>query len=131
MLIVEYCSWIAVGFVFNGMLFIANATFNNIKAAHLATVSSFSRAILGTIPFVYLFALWWGPVGVLAGEIAGAAVFGTIALVVAFYQIGKLEEKNSLKKIQDNEPAICQWPYSSEKSALGQEIIESHFVDKK
>jgi len=131
MLIVEYCSWIAVGFVFNGLLFIANATFNNIKAAHLATVSSFSRATLGTIPFVYFFALWWGPVGVLAGEIAGAAVFGTLALMVAFYQIGKLEDKHSPKGKQDNESAICQWPYGSEKSALGQEIAESHGVNKK
>jgi len=130
MLIVEYCNWIALGFIFNGLLFVANATFNNIQAAHLATVSSFARSILGTIPLVYLFALWWGPVGVLAGEIAGAAVFGTLALMVAFYRIGKLEDEHPPQGQQTNESAICQWPYSSEKCALGQEIAESHVVEK-
>ncbi len=124
MLIMEYCSWISLGFAFNGFLFIANATFNNIKAAHLATVFSFARALLGTIPFVYFFAIWWGPVGVMAGEIAGAMVFGSLALLMALRQVNKLENKFPIQPELDGEPVINQWPYGSEKSALGQEIVE-------
>ena len=129
----EFCSWISLGFVFNGFLFVANATFNNIGAAQYATVSSFARSLLGTIPLVYLFSQQWGAVGVMAGEIAGALVFGSLALWVAFRKINKIEKRYLANQTQEdsdeslrvNDGLVGQLPFSSEKSILGQEMIDA------
>jgi len=131
-LIVQYCQWIALGFVFNGFLFIANATFNNINAAHMATMFNFSRSLLGTIPFVYLFSSWWGPVGVLVGEIFGAVIFGSFALIIAFKRINRLVAKHtstaddaSVDKTEEDviTPNTPPWAYSSARSSIGQQTI--------
>ena len=57
-------TWLIGAFMFNGMLFVANASFNNLHKAHLATLFNFGRALLGTIPCVYLGAqMVWRPRG--------------------------------------------------------------------
>ncbi len=131
-LIKIYCTWIAGGFFFNGLLFVSNATFNNMGVAHYATFSNFARALLGTIPFVWLLGNLWGAAGVLSGEIAGAAIFGSIALWVAFRHIDGLQ--NSHLQHLAGEPEVAsdaiqdsvasQWAYSSEKSAMAQQNVE-------
>jgi len=79
-----YCSWIAASFYFMGALFVANAAFNNLGRPLWSTAFNWGRATLGTIPFA-----WWGahygPVQVLAGQAAGAVVFGTLALWAALW----------------------------------------------
>ena len=139
-LMIEFCSWISLGFVFNGFLFVANATFNNIGAAQYATASSFARSLLGTIPLVYILSKEFGAVGVMAGEIAGAVVFGTLALWIAFRKINKIEkhyletrsqenksqeEKEETEELNVSDGLVGQLPFSSEKSILGQEIVDS------
>ena len=78
-----FCSWIAASFFFMGALFVANTAFNNLGHPLWSTGFNWARATLGTIPFA-----WWGahygPVQVLAGQAAGAALFGSLALAVAF-----------------------------------------------
>ena len=85
-----FCSWIAASFFFMGALFVANAAFNNLGRPLWSTGFNWGRATLGTIPFA-----WWGaqygPVEVLAGQAAGAAIFGTLALVCAFWLTKTLE----------------------------------------
>lgn len=93
-LILFYCNFLVGAFVFNGALFIANASFNNLHHPQWATGFNFGRALLGTIPFVYLGANWYGAKGVLAGEALGAVIFGTLAVVAAFYLIGRLEREH-------------------------------------
>ncbi|MET0208311.1 MAG: MATE family efflux transporter, partial [Burkholderiaceae bacterium] len=82
-LIRAFCSWLAASFFFVGALFVANAAFNNLGRPLRSTGFNWARATLGTIPFA-----WWGsrygPIGVLVGQAAGAAIFGTLALMVAF-----------------------------------------------
>jgi Na+-driven multidrug efflux pump len=84
-----FCSWIAAGFFFMGALFVSNAAFNNLGRPLWSTGFNWARATLGTIPFS-----WWGshygPVEVLAGQAAGAAVFGSLALWAAFRLTGRL-----------------------------------------
>jgi putative MATE family efflux protein len=84
-----FCSWIAASFFFMGALFVANAAFNNLGKPLWSTGFNWARATLGTIPFV-----WWGaqygPVQVLAGQAAGAMVFGTLAMLFAFNLTSKL-----------------------------------------
>jgi putative MATE family efflux protein len=78
-----FCAWIAASFFFMGALFVANAAFNNLGHPLWSTGFNWARATLGTIPFA-----WWGshygPVQVLAGQAAGAALFGALALWAAF-----------------------------------------------
>ncbi len=127
-LIQNYCLWIAPGFFFNGLLFVANASFNNMNAAYLATCFNFARSLLGTIPGVFLFSYWFGAVGVLVGEIAGALIFGTLAFWMA---LRKVPESAPVEKEPPGggelmqESTACQWTYCSDKSAIGQQVIET------
>ena len=89
-----YCHFLAGAFVFHGMLFVANATFNNLHRPHWATCFNFGRAVLGTIPAVYLGAQWYGARGVMAGEAVGALLFGLLAIVAAFALVRRLERQH-------------------------------------
>ena len=84
-----FCSWIAASFFFMGALFVANAAFNNLGHPLWSTAFNWGRATLGTIPFA-----WWGahygPVQVLAGQAVGAAIFGSLALLMAFRLTSRL-----------------------------------------
>lgn len=83
LLLQAFCSWLAAGFFFAGALFVANAAFNNLGHPLWSTAFNWARATLGTIPLA-----WWGahygPVQVLAGQAVGTAVFGALAMWVAF-----------------------------------------------
>jgi putative MATE family efflux protein len=92
-LILFYCHFLVGAFVFNGILFVSNASFNNLHHAHWATCFNFGRALLGTIPAVYLGARWFGPKGVLAGEAVGAMLFGVLAMIAAFALVRRLERE--------------------------------------
>ena len=93
-LILFYCHFLAGAFVFNGLLFVANASFNNLHHAHWATGFNFGRALLGTIPAVYFGASWYGPRGVMAGEAFGAMLFGLLAILAAFALVRRLERQH-------------------------------------
>lgn len=95
-LILFYCHFLAGAFVFNGFLFIANASFNNLHHAHWATGFNFGRALLGTIPAVYLGAQWYGPRGVMGGEAVGATLFGLLAMMAVFTLVRRLEREHRL-----------------------------------
>jgi Na+-driven multidrug efflux pump len=84
-----FCSWLAAGFLFTGMLFVANAAFNNLGYPVLSTVFNWGRATLGTIPFV-TYGAHFGPVGLLVGQAAGSVIFGTLAVITAFRVVGRL-----------------------------------------
>ena len=93
-LILFYMHFLVGAFVFNGTLFVSNATFNNLHHPHWATAFNFGRALLGTIPAVYFGALWFGARGVMAGEAFGALLFGVLATMAAFYLIRRLEQSH-------------------------------------
>jgi putative MATE family efflux protein len=90
-LILFYCHFLVGAFVFNGALFVANASFNNLHHPHWATAFNFGRALLGTIPAVYFGAQWYGATGVMAGEALGAVLFGSLAVIAAFRLTHRLE----------------------------------------
>lgn len=116
-----YTHWLVAGFIFNGLLFIANASFNNLNRAYLATLFNFSRMLLGTIPLVYLFSRWFGAPGVLAGEMAGAVIFGSLAFVSALWYVGRLECQHQ-PIVAQHEPVddVAPWPFSSPRTQLSQ-----------
>jgi putative MATE family efflux protein len=79
-----FCSYIAVFFIFSGILFVANASFNNLGKAKYSTLFNVGKATLGTVPFVYFGALWGGVYGVLIGQVLGSILFGTLGVWVAY-----------------------------------------------
>ncbi len=76
---------------FNGLLFVANASFNNLGFPFLSTGFNWGRATIGTVPFALLGAAWGGPTGVLAGVALGSVLFGIGAILTAFWTIRRLE----------------------------------------
>jgi len=92
-LILFYTHFLVGAFVFNGTLFVANASFNNLHHPHWATCFNFGRVVLGTIPAVYLGAQWYGARGVMAGEALGSVVFGLLAMVGVFVLVKRLERQ--------------------------------------
>jgi putative MATE family efflux protein len=89
-LILFYCHFLVGAFIFNGTLFVSNASFNNLGHPHWATAFNFGRAVLGTIPLVYLGSQWYGARGVMAGEALGSVLFGTLAIIAAFSLVRSL-----------------------------------------
>jgi Na+-driven multidrug efflux pump len=78
---------------FNGLLFVANASFNNLGFPMYSALFNWGRATLGTMPFAALGAEMAGAKGAIAGVGMGSLLFGVGALVVAFRTIHKLERR--------------------------------------
>ncbi|GGK41204.1 MATE family efflux transporter [Salinarimonas ramus] len=78
---------------FNGLLFVANASFNNLGYPLYSTAFNWGRATLGTLPFAYAGAALAGPEGVLAGVGLGSVGFGCVAIATAFWTVRALETR--------------------------------------
>lgn len=70
-------------FFFNGVIFVANAAFNNLGHPFYSTIVNWGRHTLGTIPFVAVGAAWFDAPGVLIGQYLGGAVFALVAYLLA------------------------------------------------
>ena len=115
-LIRYFCTWIAISFVFNGMLFITNASFNNLGLPHYSTIFNFTKATLGTIPFVFVGAMMAQEQGVLAGQAVGSVLVAIVALYLCLKRVNRLScepyDKSELKAKPFN-PRIPVWPQSN------------------
>lgn len=90
-LVLFFCLIAGPMWLFVGLLFVANAAFNNLGMPILSTVFSWGRATLGTMPLAILGAQLGGPKGALVGSALGAVAFGVAALVFAYRAITRLE----------------------------------------
>ncbi|MDF3060256.1 MAG: multi antimicrobial extrusion protein MatE [Microvirga sp.] len=79
---------------FIGLLFLANASFNNLGFPILSTVFNWGRATLGTMPLALVGAAY-GPTGVLGAIGLGSILFGALALATAFRTVGILERRGA------------------------------------
>jgi Na+-driven multidrug efflux pump len=111
-----FCLIGAASFLFNGLLFTANAAFNNLGFPLYSTISNWSRSTLGVIPFVSIGAAWYGAIGALAGSALGAVLFGAAAAFVCLRVVKDLERRNPAEIIEPAHPA-AQSPFSSGKAA--------------
>jgi hypothetical protein len=82
---------------FVGLLFVANAAFNNLGFPLLSTAFNWSRATLGTIPFAAVAARYGRPEAILAAVALGSVLFGALAIVVAFRTVRVLERGGAPK----------------------------------
>jgi len=87
-----FCTYLAITFVFNGMLFTANATFNNLNSPRIASTLSVGKATIGTIPFVMLGSYYWQAHGVLIGQAVGSVLFGVLAYWMALLKVKRMRK---------------------------------------
>ena len=85
-----FCLYGVSAWLFIGMLFVANAAFNNLGFPLLSMLFNWGRATLGTVPCVTLGVHLGGVEGGMLGMAAGAALFGTGAVATAYRVVGRL-----------------------------------------
>ena len=84
-------------FFFNGALFIANASFNNLNRPVWSTLLNWGKNTIGVIPFVWYGAKWGGASGVLVGQAVGGIVFALAGIWLAWrlsadYEAGRISQ---------------------------------------
>lgn len=89
-LVLFFCKYLAITYVFGGGIFVSVAAFNNLGHPMRATLFNWARATIGTIPFVWVGAHLGGAEGALAGFAVGAIPFGILALFAADRTIRRL-----------------------------------------
>ena len=94
-LLLFFCHASGILWLFLGGIFVANAAYNNLGSPVLSAVFNWGRATLGTMPFVTIGALHYGPKGGYIGMILGAALFGIIAVIVSFVVVARLERRET------------------------------------
>lgn len=89
-----FCGPLSLAWVFNGIIFLGNAAYNNLGHPFYSTWVNWGRNTLGTIPFVYLGAHYWGAEGVLIGQMAGGVLAALVSLALAERIMRKAERDN-------------------------------------
>lgn len=92
--LVHTFAWIVVPlFFFNGLLFIANASFNNLDRANWSTWTNWGRNTLGVLPFAIAGSALGGAPGVLAGQAIGGVFFGLGAYWLVHLRLRQIAAK--------------------------------------
>ena len=68
----------------------ANASFNNLGRAYLATLFNYSKVLLGIVPAAFVGSVYFGPRGVMVGEGVGMVVFGVLGMLTALMLVRRL-----------------------------------------
>ncbi|MEP4196621.1 MAG: MATE family efflux transporter [Aliishimia sp.] len=82
-LVYLFCGPLSLAWVFNGVIFVGNAAYNNLGHPYYSTWINWARNTLGIMPFVYVGARVWGAEGVLIGQMAGGVVVAIVSYVLA------------------------------------------------
>ena len=94
-LLYAFCDPFAILFYFDVVIFVSNAAFNNLGHPYYSTWINWGRHTIGTIPFLYLGGMWFGPVGVLAGPYVGGVIFGLLGLALARRVMNQSQDSES------------------------------------
>ena len=86
-------AWVVVPlFFFNGLLFIANASFNNLDRASWSSWTNWGRNTIGVLPLAMLGSSLGGAPGVLIGQAIGGVLFGLGAYWLTRYRVNQLKK---------------------------------------
>ena len=89
-LVLLFCRYLAITFIFAGGLYVSNAAFNNLNYPALSTLLNWGRATLGTVPFVIAGAWIAAERGALAGFFIGGIPFGIVAMLYCYRMVARL-----------------------------------------
>ena len=89
-LVVLFCTWLSLSWMFAGAQFVAQAGFNNLGKPHWSMFFNWGKATLGTIPFVFVGVQLWGFQGIMIGYSLGTVVFGAIATISVYAYVNSL-----------------------------------------
>lgn len=78
-LVMLFCWTGGAAWTLIGLQFVALPTFNVMRKPLLSAAANWSRATVGTVPFVLIGAFYWGAHGVLAGQLIGNAIVAVVA----------------------------------------------------
>ncbi|SDR62906.1 putative efflux protein, MATE family [Rhizobiales bacterium GAS113] len=90
-----FCLVSGPGWAGIGLLFCANAAFNNLGFPLRATAINWGRATLGTVPFALIGAHYAGPLGVIAATLAAGSLFGIGAFIMAHGAVRTLAKRDA------------------------------------
>ena len=90
-----FCGPLALSYFFNGIIFVSNASFNNLGHPGKSAWINWGRNTLGTWPFVIAGSAWLGAEGVLIGQAAGGIFFAIIAVVLAIRVMNESDTPSS------------------------------------
>lgn len=112
-LVLWFCGPLALAFFFNGAIFVANASFNNLGRPFTSTLVNWGRHTLGTIAPASIGAGLMGAPGVLIGQALGGVLFAAIAVYLAYRLVD--DHAAGRIKAQTRGPVWRwpQWPFSS------------------
>ncbi|CAD0183449.1 Multidrug export protein MepA [Ruegeria sp. THAF57] len=91
-LIYLFCGPLALASFFNGVIFVSNASFNNLGHPVYSTWVNWGRHTLGTWPFAVAGAYIAGAPGVLIGQALGGVIFAAICIVLVRRVVSRLKE---------------------------------------
>ncbi|MEN8831971.1 MAG: MATE family efflux transporter [Pacificibacter sp.] len=99
-LIYLFCGPLSLAWIFNGVIFISNASYNNLGHPFYSTWINWGRNTLGIIPFVYVAAQIWGAEGVLIGQMMGGAFAALVAFILS-ERLMKKSEQDAIPNLKD------------------------------
>ena len=115
-----FCTWVAATFFFTGMVFLANAAFNNLGYPLYSTINNFSKAVITTIPCVFFGALWFDHTGVLYGQAVSAIIVGMSSIWFCFRLVDQLAKGDKFppnaKQQNHFQLRFPRWPLSNTRS---------------
>ncbi|MEW4467467.1 MATE family efflux transporter [Parasphingorhabdus sp. JC815] len=90
-----FAAFLAPLFFFNGILFIANATCNNLERPQWSMIMNWLRNTLGILPFLWIGDMLFGLEGIVIGPAVGGVLFGIIGYAITRHLVN-LQEANHL-----------------------------------
>lgn len=101
-LVLLFCGPLALSQIFNGYVFVGNASFNNLGHPVYSTWVNWGRHTLGTWLPVVICASFWGASGVLIGQAVGGFVFSIITVWLVFRMMEDQTPKTDQSQFDKN-----------------------------
>lgn len=104
-LVLLFCGPLSLAWIFNGIIFVSNASFNNLGHPFYSTWVNWGRNTIGIIPFVWIGANLADAEGVLIGQMAGG-IF--VAMISWWLALSVIKKAGSLSETELENPVFSK-----------------------